>query len=110
VSTSMASPLLDPLALASSFRKPICSGLDTLGFTAQVRERGRPTVLQGHCGLDRFPAPSVVVLADDRFSITGNTSHAVITLAAKFTGLIAGSFIAERMARTAYRASTSDSR
>jgi hypothetical protein len=110
VSTSTASPTLDPLALASSFRKPICSGLGYPQLHPASPERGRPTVLQGHCGLDRFPAPSVIVLANDRFSITGNTSHAVITIAAKLTGLIAGSFIAERMARTAYRASTSDSR
>ena len=40
VFTSIASPLLDPLALASSLRKPICSGLDTLSFTPQVRKRG----------------------------------------------------------------------
>jgi hypothetical protein len=53
--------------------------------------------------LDRFPPPAVVILAEDLLAVSGHARRAVISFAAELTGLIAGSLVAERIARGGWR-------
>lgn len=71
-----------------------------------MKRRSQPLVLArmwqarpARQGLGRFPPPAVVVLTDDTFAVSGDAAHAVIIVAAEFTGFVAGSFVADRVAR-----------
>jgi hypothetical protein len=67
---------------------------------SDVAGRSQPRAPVWPVALGGFPAPSVVVLADDRFAIAGQAGHAVIIVPAELARLVAGAFIADRVARS----------
>ncbi len=50
--------------------------------------------------LDRLPTPPIVVFAGDLLTVSGDTCHAVVAVAAEFTRLVTCSLVAERVARS----------
>ena len=46
----------------------------------------------------RFPAPAVIVLADNVLAITGDPGSSVVALAAEFTGFVALATVSQRSA------------
>jgi hypothetical protein len=83
---------------ALSCKRPFRVCLDACGRRGRPgpgRKRFRPGPRRQSWGLDRFPAPAVVVFAGDRLAVAGHAGHAVIRVAAVFAGLVASSLVAE---------------